>query len=66
MITAAELIAELKKLPPDMPIVTTGEVGRSPRDATVARREWVIFGGGNQRMWHAKPEDPAAVEVIWL
>lgn len=67
MITAAELIAQLAKLPPDMPIVTTAEVGHFARDPTVARREWVIFGGPkHQPLWHATPEDPAAVEVMWL
>lgn len=67
MITASELIAELKKLRPDMPVVTTTEVGHFARDPTVSRREWVIFGGqGNSPIWHAKPEDPAAIEVIWL
>lgn len=67
MITASQLIDELRKLPPDMPIVTTAEVGHFAREPNVARREWVIFGGaGHKPMWHAKPEDPAAVEVIWL
>jgi len=67
MMTASDLISELKKLPPDMPIVTTAGVGHVARDPTVSRREWLIFGGrSNAPIWHAKPEDPNAIEVIWL
>lgn len=67
MITVAQLIAKLGKLPPDMPVVTTGDDGRFNQDPQFARREHVVFGGmGNSSHWHGKPEDPESIEVVWL
>lgn len=67
MITVAQLIAELEKLPPDMPVVTTVDAGHFTQDPQVDRRDQIVYGGlANNPHWHAKPDDPAGVEVVWL